>query len=256
MNNATSSSTIIRTQETGSNVWPAKHFFHLNGWIIRISEGITKRANSVLPNFYSGEKLLVDIEKVEQLYQKFSLPAIFQIADYVAPKNLDEQLRTAGYEKESRTNVLCSLLADMETKSHDNKYQITYTSKLTEEWITALQTFLNESKEKIQDKKTIFERLHIPKPFFFSIHQQNEIRGIALAVSLQTKLGIFEVGIDPKHQKKDLGTKLMQGIFHFAKTKQIKSVFLQVEEKNIPAINLYNKLGFKKQYSYHYRIKT
>ncbi|MHA1983010.1 MAG: GNAT family N-acetyltransferase [Candidatus Hodarchaeales archaeon] len=255
MNKTTPSSVIIRTQETGSNMRPVKHVFHLSGWIVRISEGITKRANSVLPNFYSGEKISEDIEKVEQFYQAFSLPVIFQMADHVAPKNLDEHLKTAGYEKESKTNVLGLLLSEMKTKLPDNKYQITYTSKLTEEWITAKQTFLQESNETMQGKKAIIERILLAKPYLFSLRHQNEIRGVALGVSLQSELGIFEIVVDPNHQRKHFGTNLMQYIFDFAKTKQIKSIFLQVEKKNTPAMNLYTKLGFKKLYSYYYRIK-
>lgn len=55
-------------------------------------------------------------------------------------------------------------------------------------------------------------------------------------------LEIYNLCINKNHQKKGLGYKLMNHIFDILKP---KSSILEVSETNIPAINLYTKLGYK-----------
>jgi len=58
-------------------------------------------------------------------------------------------------------------------------------------------------------------------------------------------LFIDKVGILEKHRGKGLGTKLLKFAFNVARRKKIKNIELEVIEKNIKAILLYQKLGFK-----------
>ncbi|MBY9001315.1 MAG: hypothetical protein KGD64_10395 [Candidatus Heimdallarchaeota archaeon] len=73
---------VSHLQELSNNSWPAKNILLLNGWIIRISEGVTNRANSVLPLRYSGTNVHEDIKEVENIYSSNNLPVIFQVPDY------------------------------------------------------------------------------------------------------------------------------------------------------------------------------
>ena len=66
-------------QELSTNAWPAKYYYLLNGWVARISEGVTKRANSVMPLTYYGDNLKEDIQVVETIFTKNKLPIIFQL---------------------------------------------------------------------------------------------------------------------------------------------------------------------------------
>ena len=75
---------IKKLQEILMNSWPAHHYYFLNGWIMRFTEGVTSRANSVFPLNYTGDpnNLERDIIFVEKAYQAYNLPAIFTIPDY------------------------------------------------------------------------------------------------------------------------------------------------------------------------------
>ncbi|MHA1212736.1 MAG: hypothetical protein ACTSSH_09770, partial [Candidatus Heimdallarchaeota archaeon] len=58
---------IIFYQELGINAWSPQKVILLNGWLVRMNEGIFQRANSVLPLRYYGTNLAEDISQVELL---------------------------------------------------------------------------------------------------------------------------------------------------------------------------------------------
>ncbi len=54
------------------------------------------------------------------------------------------------------------------------------------------------------------------------------------------------LNIASKEKNKGYATQLIELVKDKAKSQNIKNVWLEVDDKNIPALNLYNKLGFKK----------
>lgn len=110
----------------------------------------------------------------------------------------------------------------------------------------------NTFLEKCFDKKTLnsFKKYHkiantikIPNGIVFSTPNQyiNEIPQISWN-------GVFlnNLCIEPKMRNKGLGTKLVLMVIDKARKSGKDHVILQVLKKNIPAINIYKKLGFIK----------
>jgi len=88
-------------QEILMNSWPAHHYYFLHGWILRFTDGVTSRANSVFPLHYTGDlnELNKDITLTEKAYQAYNLPTIFTIHDYFKPHNLTVTLLEHGYQQ-------------------------------------------------------------------------------------------------------------------------------------------------------------
>ncbi len=55
---------------------------------------------------------------------------------------------------------------------------------------------------------------------------------------------IITLAVLPEHQKKHIGTQILSAMLKSAGELGVEEVFLEVREKNIPAINLYEKSGF------------
>jgi len=74
------------------------------------------------------------------------------------------------------------------------------------------------------------------------------IRGFVIILYKRgTKIaGIETVDVDPIFQKQSIGIKLLEAAELDMKKHGIKKARLEVSTKNIPAINLYEKAGFKK----------
>ena len=97
---------MIRSiEELSMNAWPAMQTLHYDGWVLRYSDGYTKRANSVYPLYPSEINLDEKIEFCESFYHDRGLPAVFKLTEASTPANLDARLAERGYRKDSPTSV-------------------------------------------------------------------------------------------------------------------------------------------------------
>jgi len=76
---------------------------------------------------------------------------------------------------------------------------------------------------------------------------ENGVKNIVgyAGVSISYEQGdILSVCVHRDYRKRSIAFVLMDTILEFAKDKGVQDVFLEVEEGNVAAINLYKKLGF------------
>ena len=78
------------------------------------------------------------------------------------------------------------------------------------------------------------------------MHKENNILGFAIYSPIIPESHLLNIAIDPAHQGKGLGDKLLQQIILQNKTIGVKMISLEVRVSNLPAINLYEKRGFHK----------
>lgn len=247
---------ILFYQELTNNAWPAKGFFFLNGWILRFSNGVFSRANSVLPLQYSGSDVKNDILRTEKIYHKKGMNVIFQIPEYKMPLNLDEVLETEGYNVKSPTSVMILKTKTQEIiELPDNYYFSVISSDIEEQWLKTIQLFLKQSPKRAQFQEAVIRRITIPEKFFYFIKSNTHTVGITLGVHERGNLGIYSFVVNPKLWRKGIGTLFMSHIIKWCQENSIKIIYLQVEKENHPAFNLFKKIGFQTIYDYHYRIK-
>ncbi|MDR2460308.1 MAG: ribosomal protein S18-alanine N-acetyltransferase [Deltaproteobacteria bacterium] len=55
---------------------------------------------------------------------------------------------------------------------------------------------------------------------------------------------ILNLAVDHKWRRKEVATTLLKALFHKAQQKKAHIFFLEVRETNVPAINLYRRMGF------------
>ncbi len=55
---------------------------------------------------------------------------------------------------------------------------------------------------------------------------------------------ITNVAVKPQHRKQGIGIKILEFLLNFSRTEGLEFVTLEVRESNLPAINLYKKMGF------------
>jgi ribosomal-protein-alanine N-acetyltransferase len=57
---------------------------------------------------------------------------------------------------------------------------------------------------------------------------------------------ILTIDVSPSHRRKGVGIKLLQELEKIFRNKQVKVSRLEVREDNVAALNLYQKLGYRK----------
>ena len=84
-----------------------------------------------------------------------------------------------------------------------------------------------------------------PNSEYFIAKQDNEILGFAGIWKSIDDVHITDI-VDKKiYRKKHIGSALLQKLIDTAKEQNFKSITLEVNENNLPAINLYTKFLFK-----------
>ena len=84
--------------------------------------------------------------------------------------------------------------------------------------------------------------------FFVAVDYQNQIIGYCFGgIDYNSKLGwIFALAVTKSAQKKKIGHRITTELLDAFRNKNITSIQLTTTPDNSPAINLYEKLGFKK----------
>ena len=57
---------------------------------------------------------------------------------------------------------------------------------------------------------------------------------------------ILGIAVDKNYTRKNIASTMLNHIIEVCKKMDLDNIFLEVRESNIPAINLYEKHGFKK----------
>ena len=82
--------------------------------------------------------------------------------------------------------------------------------------------------------------------FSVVLHEKNNIQGFAIYSPIVPEAHLLNIAIDPAHQGKGLGDKLLQQVIFQNKTMGVQVISLEVRISNLPAIKLYEKRGFLK----------
>lgn len=245
---------IIHFQELAHNAWVAKDNVLFKGWILRFSEGVTRRANSVLTLRYLGNDVESDVKNVEELYTSRNLPTIFQIADHFEPKRLVEVLESQSYEKQGETVVMTKSIKKRHEKELNTPLQYTTELEVQDDWFHSFAKLSLSSSEKVLGLKKIIGRITLGKIICYA-KEGTDTLGTVLGIIDGDSIGIYNLIVHPERRRESIGENIMLKIVNWSMKNNIHTMYLAVEKENEGAIALYTKLGFKEKFGYRYFVK-
>ncbi len=89
------------------------------------------------------------------------------------------------------------------------------------------------------------QELENGKSKYFVAKQENEIVGFAGILLIIDQVNIMNIVVKKDKRNFGIGSLLLEEIIRYSKIHNATSITLEVNEKNIPAIKLYKKYGFK-----------
>ena len=237
-----------RIEEAALRAWPAAQQLLFDGWVARLSDGYTKRANSaslLYPQTSSTED--ATIARIEQLYRSQSLPVIFRLLSFTSPSGLDRRLAARGYREADDTLVMTlDLSSDLELDPMVRELDV-------EQGIEAHARLNDLSDAVLPGHRRILERIPGGRSFV-GLFERDELVACGLSVTDGDLAGLFDIVTDPAHRRMGHGARLVRGMLARAAARGVTTAYLQVVWTNAPAIALYQTLGFSEAYRYHYRI--
>ncbi|MFX0038317.1 MAG: GNAT family N-acetyltransferase [Promethearchaeota archaeon] len=252
---------IKHLQEILMNAWPAHHYYFFKGWILRFTDGVTARANSVFPLNYTGnvDTIDKDINFIEDAYSTYNLPAIFTITDYFEPKNLDIKLLEHGYHQSGCvTYTMTTSLQELQRKEINEEFKYLMHSERLNKCSKFLAKYSHRNQKEQKVLEALYNRIIIPQKRFILAEYKNTVIG-TLAVILDPHgfLYVVDVLVHPDFRRQKIATSMFFKIINeISISYDIKTIWLQVETENKEAMNLYTNIGFKRAYSYYYLEKS
>ena len=241
---------IILYEELSMNAHPALKTQLLDGWVLRFSDGYTKRANSINPICQGSIPIPEKVAICEEKYTREELPTVFKLTD-ASPAGVDVYLDTQGYEKVTRTNFFTMQSLPL----YQDICKVVLFNHIDSLWkehffrlngITDIQKILTASAmmDNIQNTTICAQ-----------IEADGKMVACGLCVIERGYAGLYDIVVDSEYRQKGYGYDLCRALLTEAGKYGAKSAYLQVVAANIPAITLYKKLGYQHLYQYWYRVK-
>jgi GNAT superfamily N-acetyltransferase len=247
------SNTIRLLDELAANAWPAIVQQGFDGWRLRASDGVTRRANSVF-SAGRGPGYAGWLGDIEVFYRRRRLPVRFQISP-ASPAELDSFLQEQGYRVVAETSVMAATTATVcERACGASRFSIHAHSGITSRWIDAFLRIEGLS----EDRRPAYERILGtigPSTCFVVLYDGRKDVGVGMSVAERGWVGIFCVATDEKYRRQGVAKQVMSALADWSLEQGARNVYLQVVAANTPAVTLYSKLAFSHLYFYHYREK-
>ena len=235
-----------RVEETCLNAWPALREVLLDGWLLRFSGGLTRRANSANP---LRPVRRVDLVACAALYRRLGLRTIFRVLSLNDPL-VDECLAEAGYTDEGESCVLYGAIEDVEAARDP---EVRLLDQPTPEWFAAMAALQKHSSEQAATYRQIVGQLAIPTAFAV-LSDEGDTVALAYGALHNGFLCYESVITDSRRRRQGYGRRIITTLAAWAHERGAVGACLEVETVNTPARALYDALGLKTElYRYHYR---
>ena len=238
---------IAELEALSTLTWPPREIKEMGQWRIRISDGVTYRANSVFvaghpPFGEPGFDIDDAIDQVEKIYAASQLPAVFHLITPTYQEFADYLLNTGWKEKVGAAFMVCDI-----TDSPD----------IADTLMEKNLTLLNEDS---------------PTPEFLALHNDQILETIMNAyparylsicrdgITIATaRMAISEswaivtrLIVSESHRRQGLAELLMQACLGYSQAEGVQKMCLQVDRSNIGAEALYEKMGFRVHHTYSF----
>jgi N-acetylglutamate synthase len=251
---ATNLEVIQILEELAANAWCPGVAQAVDGWRIRFNEGVTRRANSVLPEAHGGRMELSDkLTLAETFYASRNLPPRFQICDAAQPGGLDAVLARRGYAREGLSCVEAAPIGTVLDRTlYHPSLRLEITDRLCGEWLSTYTRVEEMPGHEAAMRRDILRRIG-PRAGFALLQVDNQPAAVGLGVVERGWLGIFCMATDSRFRRRGAAATVLHELARWGKGHGAANAYLQVLEDNVPARSLYTRLGFETVYHYHYR---
>lgn len=253
------------------NAWPAEVIQTVDGWRLRFTEGVSRRANSAWSNESSGTTPLAErIAGVEAFYRARQVDACFHIS-VLSPPELNAVLAERGYTANGETVVQTAAIGELLAS--------TSPSPASDRVEVHARVFETSAPDAHQTHDTwpskTWQQVAWPSPALRPAVRSGILHRIApasvcalvrdaagdpvsagLAVFERGHLGIFSMRTQEAVRGRGFGSVIRRALGLWGQKLGAQTAYLQVEEDNPSAQRVYARVGFRNAYRYHYQSRA
>jgi N-acetylglutamate synthase len=239
--------TLIRgLEERACNAWPALDTMLVDGWILRMSNGYTKRANSIAAYVPMPRPAEAVVLTAEDIYSRRGLACHIR----TNPLNLagDEAwLSARGYSPFEETLVMSARLEAGE----ENGPGLVLSPTPTPEWLAHFSAVQRWGEPARPTLERMISMIRTPA-VFASLLEDGKVLAQGIAVVERGLVGLFDLHVEEDARGRGIGQQLTKGLMSWGRGAGANFAYLQVLADNAGARALYGGLGFTEAYRYLY----
>jgi N-acetylglutamate synthase len=240
---------MIETLEhVAANALPASVTEFLDGWRLRYSYGVTRRASSVLAETHAGD-LERKLESVESFYKRFDAKPRFQLCPASQPSGLNDVLLSKGYTKIPGAKVQMVGLEAFNISTDIAKVQLL--EKPNDAWFSVYRAVEKADAHKEKIRTQMLQSI-CSNAAFALLYLDDHPAAVGLGVFEKGYTGIFNMATLENFRGRRGASTILAALAQWGKLQKGHTLYLQVGEENVVAQNVYQKLGFTTLYSYWY----
>ena len=237
-----------RLEAAAARAWPATVQAEARGgWLLRATPGLDRgRSNCALPpcRRLEASELAPAIERVREFAAEHGIRPGIQVSPLEVHAGLEAALDRLGWEARWPTVVLTGpVAADAVEVAAEG---VVATPAADRPWLDAWAR-CEPGRDVDAHARTVFALLEDHATF---ARIGSDAVGIAMADD--GVLGMFCLAVAPDRRRAGLGTALVRWLL--AAEPSARLAYLQVEERNQAARELYRRLGFEPLYRYRHRV--
>lgn len=236
-------------EERAFNAWPALQTVLAGGWLLRFADGYTKRANSLnalAPHLRLDE--IIDV--AAPLYARAGLPLVVRLSPLAGPE-ADACLEARGFSRRDETIVMTAPCPPG-TWTIDAAARLGSAPDATWSEGFAAANAVPPAHRHTHDR--MLAAIRMPAAFASLDGEGGRPIAWGLGVAERGRIGLFDIVTDPAARRQGAGRRLVTSLLAWGQAQGATGAYLQVVATNAPAIALYEWLGFRECYRYHYRI--
>ena len=231
--------------------WPAHAEVPVDGWIARLSGGITQRANSVLPLAEPAD-LAAALDRVERLYREHGIAPSFQLGPTTRPADLDDVLAHRGYRIQNRTSIEVAPVEDMlAALAEVDAARVRIGATPEPDWMDLWWSVDGRGDESA--RATAYRILTAGTASYALRHDEQGASAIGRLAFVGDWAGLYCLAVRPDRRREGQAASIIRALVESARDQGITHIWLQVLAENQGARALYARLGFRTAAWYHYR---
>ena len=231
---------IIELEKLSDLTWPAQEIVEYGKWRLRISDGFSMRANSVLPVGEPPIDLASAVDEVIGIYRENKLKPTFSIPLPIFDE-LDRYLEEHGWNIKIDANFLVRDIGEIEVSS-DPQFSIEILDYPSKSW---LEVNSDQPLEKIMRRYPAR---------YGAIKIGEQIIAVGRIATFGSWSIVTRLFVNSSYRGKGVARILMNNLLAAASEDGATKVALQVDNENGAALALYQSMGFTVHHKFVYRI--
>lgn len=249
MTETTTDIALVRDlEERLFNAWPALQTIHVDGWLIRMAGGHTKRSNAASqlhPSTLPADELA---RIVKSVYRRAGIEPMVRLTPLSSP-GTDAALEAAGWTFFDPTVVMAASLKDRVKLQGAGTASVVMAEEPSDAWIEGAAAAYELADWQRDMLAAIVSNIRV-EAAFATVYVERQPLGYGIAVAERGYVGLYDLAVSPAARGAGIGARMVTSLLHWGRSKGAGTAYLQVRETNEQARALYARLGFSDVYRY------